>query len=125
MHWWRKLFGRRRAASAYGLHPDCPVLCGGGVEGEGDFLRRLRCPAGKPVRVRRLRSLPRTRLDYLEQPGVEFCLRPGGRRCTDEMDPRKLPLDAYSVVCECGRHDETVFVDMYFCGPERAIRLWS
>lgn len=37
MSWWSKLFGRKVSTPPYGLHPDNPVLCGGGVAAELDF----------------------------------------------------------------------------------------
>lgn len=133
MSWWRKLFGRSTPEYPYGLHPDNPVLCGGGVEAELDYLQRLHCPAGTRIGFQRLGSLERTRMDYLNRPDVDLrvsrgtlrrfghagFLGPDGR--LSETSLQRLPLDAYSIVCECGEHEEQIFIDMYFRGPELAI----
>ena len=121
MSFWARLLGRRRAEKAFGLDLDNPVMCGGEVAGEVDYLERLRCPAGQPIRFKRIGSLTRTSIDYLERKGVEFRLARRLLRRPDEMDPRELPLDAYLINCECGHHQERIFLDMYFRGPELAI----
>lgn len=121
MSFWGKLFGRRAAKWPYGLHPDTPVLCGGGVSTELDYLERLRCPAGMPVRFERQGSLERTAIEYVERPDVALHVSHGSRRRLGELDLCELPLDAYLIVCECGQHHEQVFIDMYFRGPEMPI----
>lgn len=118
MSWWNKLFRRDATDSPYGLHPDNPVLCGGGVQGEVDYLQRLRCPVGKPVHFLREGSFKRTTLAYLDRPGVAMKVSRGMFRRLADARPDELPLDAYVVVCECGQHRQQIFVDMYFRGPE-------
>lgn len=39
----------------------------------------------------------------------------------DRVDVLKLPLDGYFIVCNCGEHQEEIFIDMYFRGPESPI----
>ena len=119
---WRKLFSLQPAGHVYGLHPDNPVLCGGGAEGEIDYLERLRCPAGMPVRFERQGSLVRTRVDYLDHPKVKLAVSHGTRRrMGDGSDIREFPLDHYWIACDCGEHQEEIFIDMYFRGPELPI----
>ena len=128
MSWWRKLFAHRPTVHAYGLHPDNPVLCGGGVEGEIDYLQRLRCPARRPIRFQRRGSLERMSVDYLDHPDVKLAVSRGTRRrMGNDPDPRQIPLDAFLIVCDCGDHQEQLFVDMYFRGPELPIgnRGWT
>ena len=128
MAWWQSLFGQRPAAQPYGLHPDNPVLCGGGVKAEIDYLNRLRCPAGKPVRYQRQGSIKRTRLDYLERPDVALRVSPGTERRLSAMSPdgehappQELPLDVYLMACHCGEHGGQIVIDMYYRGPELPI----
>jgi hypothetical protein len=121
MSWWRKLLGGITANHPYGLDPDNPVLCGGGVDAEIDYLKRLRCPAGMPVWFQREGSLERTRIDYLDWPDVELYVSRGTRRRIGDADPHELPLDGYLIACGCGDHHEKIFIDMYFRGPERII----
>jgi hypothetical protein len=106
------------AEPPYGLDPANPVLCGGGVQGEIDYLHRLRCPAGTAVRFDRQGSLRRTGLNYLDRPDVAMTISRARLRRIAQADPSELPLDAYRLVCECGQHHELIFVDMYFRGPE-------
>jgi hypothetical protein len=123
--WWRKLLGGKTSGFAYGLHPDNPVLCGGLVQGERDYLERLRCPGRTPARFEQIGSVQRTCVDYLDRPDVRLYVPPRERRPSlSRADPRKLALDAYLVGCGCGRHQELlIFFDMYFRGPELAIGL--
>ena len=121
MSWWRRLFSRTSPDPAYGLHPDNPVLCGGGVDAEIDYLKRLRCPSGMPVRFQRRGSLQRTKTEYLRRPDVTLQVSRGTQRRIGEAGPHELPLDAYLIACECGQHGGQVFVDMYFRGPESPI----
>jgi hypothetical protein len=48
----------------YGLCPDNPVVCGRGPAGEKNYLRRLRCPLGKPVSFTRTKGLVSRELAY-------------------------------------------------------------
>jgi hypothetical protein len=121
MSWWKKLFRLEAKEILYGLHADSPVLCGGGVDAEIDYLERLRCPAGRSVRYLRQGSLKRSAVGYLDRKDVTLHVSPGTLRRIGKADPRELPLDAYMIVCECGDHAEQVFIDMYFRGPELPI----
>ena len=131
MPWWRKKPKRSTLPEKlefsgiehpYGLHPDNPVLCGRGVEGEVDFLNRLRCPTGKPIRYERQGSFERTDIGYLERPDVHLSVSRGKRRrLGEDYDVRGLPLDAYLYICDCDQHRGRLFIDMYFRGPERPI----
>lgn len=86
-----------------------------------DYLQRLRCPAGAPVGFERRGSVARSGLEHLNQPGVALQVSPGTARRLGDFDPLEIPLDAYLLACECGRHAERIFIDMYFRGPERPI----
>lgn len=131
MPWWRKKPKRSHLPDriqipqieyAYGLHPDNPILCGCSVEGQIDYLQRLRCPAGMPVFFKRQQSVERTGIDYLNGPGVELAVSRGTRRrMGEDFDAHKYPLDAYLFVCECEKHEGQLFLDMYFHGPELPI----
>ncbi len=121
MSLWQKLFGGRTPEIPYGLHPDNPVLCGGGVEAEYDYLVRLRCPTGSPIQFRRQGSIRRTNTDYLKRPDVKLCVSRGTERRIAGASPEQLPLDAFLIACECGQHGEQIFVDMYFRGREMPI----
>jgi len=121
MSWWSKLFGRKVSIPPYGLHPDNPVLCGGGVAAELDFLERLRCPSGTPVRFQRQGSIKRTQASYLNRPDVSLWVSSGTERRISNASPHELPLDAYLISCECSHHHGQIFVDMYFRGPELPI----
>jgi hypothetical protein len=121
MSWWRKWFTRTPLEQPYGLHPSNPVLCGGGVAAEIDYLDRLRCPSRKAVRYQRLGSLDREGGRHLNRPNVALRVSRGTVRRLGQINPHELPLDAYVVVCECGRHRVQVFIDMYFRGPELPI----
>lgn len=121
MSWWSKLFGRRASEPPYGLHPDNPILCGGGVAAEMDFLQRLRCPSGMPVFFERLGSLQRTQTEYLNRPGVGLWVSRGTERLIAQATPHDLPLDGYLIACECGEHTLQIFIDIYFRGPELPI----
>ncbi len=112
---------RGKESPPYGLDPGNPVLCGGLVEAEEDYLRRLRCPGGRAIQYQRTGSLRRTEVGYLDRPDVALKVSPGTLRRIGQADPRQLPLDAYLVVCECGRHRTEIFIDMYFRGPELPI----
>jgi hypothetical protein len=121
--WWRKLFGCRTTRCAYGLYPDNPVLSGGLREGSIDYLERLCCPAGMPVRFEWLGSVKRTCVDYLGRPDVRLHV-PTRQRHRCGADHHLLPLDAFLVGCGCGAHQEQlVFLDTYFRAPELAIGL--
>jgi hypothetical protein len=121
MSWWQRLFPQRAAGFPYGLHVDNPVLCGGGVDAEIDYLERLRCPMGRPIRFIRQGSLERSATEYLQRPDVNLQVSPGTRRRLSKADPRELPLDEYLIICECGDHAQQIFLDMYFRGPELPI----
>lgn len=122
MSWWRNLFGRGQPTHEYGLHLDNPVLCGGGVDGEIDYLQRLRCPSGMPIRFQRRGSIERNSVEYLKDAEVNLAVSRGmRRRMGDDPDPRQIPVDVYLVVCECGTHQGQLFLDMYFRGPELPI----
>ena len=95
-----------------------PILCGGGPSGEREYLERIRCPSGAQVRCDRLGSVTTTETAFLRKPGVSVDLGPrvSRRREADYVDPAELPLDAYLLVCECGRHQLEAFFDMYHRG---------
>lgn len=112
------LFGRsEQVTDGYGLSAQKPVLIGGASfdtanpagallsmeEGAGrkrDYLDQLRCPKGKAVRSNRTGSV---------------------------MGTGPHAIDRFEIVCECGRHRTTVFLDAYNDGPEKPIGLsgWS
>lgn len=123
MSWWQRLFGEDEEQNLpYGLHPDNPILCGGGAAAEHDYLMRLRCPSGMPIRGDRLHSLKRTSTSCLERPEVRLAVsRSTQRHLGSKVDPFKLPLDAYQVACDCGDHQAMLFIDMYYRGPELPI----
>lgn len=124
MSWWRELFRARVVVPPYGLGASNPVLCGGGVKAEIDYLLRLRCPAGAKVRFRREGSFERPGIEHLKAPGVGLHVSPMTERrlrgiCN--LDPLQMPIDGYLVACDCGEHVEQIFIDMYHRGPERPI----
>lgn len=136
MLWWRKKSKRRQLPDRlelpdpdcrYGLDPDNPVLCGGSVAGQIDYFERLRCPSGSTIRFERLGPLPRANTDYLDRSDVELKVSRGTRRRVEKFGVRDTPLDLYAVACDCGEHEEEVFIDMYFRGPESPIdaRGWT
>jgi hypothetical protein len=91
------------------------------VAAEVDYLLRLRCPAGTPVHFQRQGSLQRTGLDHLDRPNVALRVSRGTLRRLGPVDPNELPLDEYLLICECAKHHEYIFIDMYFRGPELPI----
>lgn len=122
MSWWCKLFRLKPTEPPYGLDRANPVLCGGELEGEMDYLYRLRCPAGTPVLFQRIGSFKRIGIDYLNRPNVALRVsRSTLRFLRHQGDPMETPLDGYLLVCKCGQHREQIFVDMYFRGPELPI----
>ncbi len=132
MPWSRKKQQRTRLPSRieftgiehpYGMHPDNPVLCGRGVEGELDYLQRVRCPSGMPIQFERTGAIARTEIDYLDHPDVELDVSRGTRRRLGDYDVRELPLDAYLFVCDCNEHQGELFIDMYFRGPQLPVGL--
>lgn len=120
MSLWRRWFttGGRPKAPAYGTEEN-PVLCGGGPSGEREYLDRLRCPSGTPVRYERLGSHSTTNTAFLQRPGVSVHLGPrmSPRRAASYSDMKEVPLDEYRLECECGYHRLNVFLDMYHRGP--------
>lgn len=90
MKWLKGLIGGR----GYGLSAVNPVQCGGGPQGEREYLEKLRCPNKQEVKYKRS--------------GSTF-LR-GSK-----------PIDVYDVECQCGRHRITVYMDMYIEGKDRRI----
>jgi hypothetical protein len=121
MSWWRRLLNLKPPEKPYGLHADNPVLCGGGVASEIDYLRRLRCPAGSSASFERQGSLGRTDITYLDRLDVTLQVSRGTLRRLGDFDPIQLPLDAYFVVCDCRKHYQQIYIDMYFRGPEMPI----
>lgn len=121
MAFWRRWFtdGRRPETPAYGTDKENPVLCGGGPSGEREYLDRLRCPSGAPIRYERLGSYSTTNTAFLQRPGVSVDLGPGvsPRRAASYSDMKEVALDAYRLECECGHHRLNVFLDMYHRGP--------
>lgn len=126
---WKVLFGRGESSpeTGYGLGPDSPVLCGGGPEGEFNYLNRLRCPSGASVRYSRRGSTSTTNVGFLARPGVIFDAGPRVSRRREEMYSQEVSLDLYLVECECGKHRLKVFMDMYHRGPSEPIgqRGWT
>lgn len=121
MSWWNAFAFWRSEKQLVGLHPDAPVLVGGMVEGEFYYLSRLRCPGGSRVRFQRIGSVVRTSTKYLDGEGID-------RRYVEKLiqrrgpiDVRELPLDLFEIECECGQHQERIYLDMYFAGPEQPI----
>ena len=106
--------------SGYGLCRSDPVLCGGGPMGEHEYLQRLRCPSGSGVTYKRLGNVPVTDLRYLLK--RRLAVSPELSEIAQfSHEPVTVPLDRYSVVCGCGSHSLTVFMDMYHQGTDHVI----
>src|SRR5262249_49609955 len=121
MSFWRRWFTTevQPESPLYGLDKDNPVLCGGGPSGEREYLSRLRCPSGAPIRYERLGSSSTTNTAFLQRSEVSVYLGPSvsPRRAASYRDMNEVPLDIYRLECECGRHSVNVFLDMYHRGP--------
>ena len=110
-------------AAPYGLSITNPVLCGGGPGGEQDYLDRLRCPSGSPIRYRRLGSQIAEDEAFLKAPGVRWF--PGRLAIAMGVTPdgpHPLSIDVYEIECACGEHSTRVFMDMYHRGSDNATR---
>ena len=120
MSFWRRWFTSdvQPESPGYGMDKDNPVLCGGGLSGEREYLDRLRCPSGTLIRYERLGSCSTTNTAFLQRPGVSVYLGPSvsPRRAASYRDMSEVPLDIYRLECECGRHSVSVFLDMYHRG---------
>ena len=99
MKWLNKFF--KGSPYPYGLSPEKPVCCGGGPEGEQEYIKKLRCPNMKKV-------------NYTRRGSVHLI---GGSK----------PADRYEIECQCGKHKITIWMDMYRKKKDRCVDVedWS